>query len=126
MSFDPALVLMEDRPNRQVALQVLERLFHRDKLDVVLPQQRRIVRGEVGAQQIPPFASPHPAQLLAVERVDEHGTLLVHVDLDHAREATLLCSRLYGKRANPDTGSVLKSRGSAPGGVWGSAPTFLC
>jgi hypothetical protein len=64
MGFDPALVLMEDRPNRQVALQVFERLFHGDKLDVLLPQQRGIVLGEVGAQQIAPFASTRLAQLL--------------------------------------------------------------
>ena len=49
---------MEDRPDRQVALEVLERLFDGDELDVVLPQQRGIVLGEVGAQQIAPFASP--------------------------------------------------------------------
>jgi hypothetical protein len=47
MSFDPAFVLMEDRADRQVALQVFERLFHGDELNVVLPQQRGIVLGEI-------------------------------------------------------------------------------
>ena len=55
MRFDPPLVLMEDRPYRQVTLQVLERLLHRDKLDVGLPQQGGIILGEVGPQQIASF-----------------------------------------------------------------------
>ncbi len=32
MGFDPVLVLMEDRPYRQIAFQVFERLFHRNEL----------------------------------------------------------------------------------------------
>ena len=67
MRLDPPLVPMEDRADRQVPLQVFERLFHGDKLDVVLPQQRGIILGEVRAQQIPSFASAHSAQLLPVE-----------------------------------------------------------
>ena len=54
MSLDPALVLMEDRADRQIPLEVFERLLHGGKLDVVLPQQRGIGLGEVRAQQIPP------------------------------------------------------------------------
>ena len=50
--------LVEDGPYRQIALQVLERLFDGDRLGVVLPQQRGIVLGQVGAQQIASFASP--------------------------------------------------------------------
>ena len=42
MSFDPALFLMEDRADRQIAFQVFERFFHRNELGIVLPQQRRI------------------------------------------------------------------------------------
>ena len=61
VGFDPALLLMEDRPYRQVTLQVLERLFHRNELGIVLPQQRGIVLGQVGAQQIASFPSPDPA-----------------------------------------------------------------
>jgi hypothetical protein len=48
MGFDTALVLMEHRTDCQVALQVFERLFHGDELDVVLPQQRGIALGQVG------------------------------------------------------------------------------
>jgi hypothetical protein len=37
VGLDPPLVLMEDRADRQVALEILERLFDGDELDVVLP-----------------------------------------------------------------------------------------
>jgi hypothetical protein len=37
VGFDPPLVLMEDRANRQVAFEIAERLFDGDELDVVLP-----------------------------------------------------------------------------------------
>ena len=55
MGFDPVLILMEDRPYRQISFQVLECLFHRNELGIVLPQQRGVVLGEVGAQQIASF-----------------------------------------------------------------------
>ena len=60
VGFDPLLVLMEDRPDRQIAFQILERLFDGNELGVVLPQQRGIILGEIGAQQIASFASPDP------------------------------------------------------------------
>ena len=84
MSFDSALFLMEDRANRQIAFQILECLFDGNELGIVLPQQRGIVLGEVGPQQIASFAPPDPPQLLAVEGVDEHGAFLVHLDIDQA------------------------------------------
>jgi len=37
VGFDPRLVLMEDRTNRQVAFEIAERLFDGDELCVVLP-----------------------------------------------------------------------------------------
>jgi hypothetical protein len=46
---DPSLVVVEHRADRQVTLQVFERLFHGDELNVVLPQQRGIVLGQAGA-----------------------------------------------------------------------------
>src|ERR1700726_963938 len=57
VGFDPALLVVEDRPYRQIALQVLERLFDGNELRVELPQQRGIVLGQVGAQQVATFAS---------------------------------------------------------------------
>src|SRR6476646_4868447 len=55
VGFDSALVLMEDRPYRQIAFQVLERLLHRNELGIVLPQQRGVVLGGVGTLQIKTF-----------------------------------------------------------------------
>jgi hypothetical protein len=72
------LVLMEDRPYGQIALQVLERLFDGNKLGIVLPQQCGAVLGEVGAQQIASFPPSYLPQLLAVEGVAESGACLVH------------------------------------------------
>jgi len=37
VGFDPLLVLMEDRANRQVAFEIAERFFDGDELDVILP-----------------------------------------------------------------------------------------
>ena len=58
MRFDALFVLMEDRPDRQIALEVLERLFHRDQLEVEAPQLGGIALGQIGAQQIATFAPP--------------------------------------------------------------------
>ena len=52
------LVLMEYGACRQILLQVFECLFHGSELDIMLPQQCGIVLGEIGAQQITPFARP--------------------------------------------------------------------
>jgi hypothetical protein len=94
---------MEDRADRQVAFQIFERFFHRNELGIVLPQQRGIVLGEVGPQQIASFPPPDPPQLLAVEGVDEHGTCLVHLDIDQAP---------CGARAAPSFISI-SSRGTS-------------
>jgi hypothetical protein len=48
---------VEDRAYREVTLQVLERLLDGDKLDVVLPQQGRVIPGQVRAQQIASLAA---------------------------------------------------------------------
>jgi hypothetical protein len=69
----PIFALMNDRPNREVVLQVLERSFHFDERQVELPELRRVARREVGAQQIPALAAAHGSQLLPVE-----GELKVH------------------------------------------------
>jgi len=84
VGFDPALFLMEDWPYRQVAFQIFERLFHGNELGIVLPQQSGIVLREVGPQQIAPFPSPDPPQLLAVEGVGEPGAFLAHLDINQA------------------------------------------
>jgi len=53
---DPALFLVEDRADGEIALEGLEGFLDRDEL---LPEQRRILLGDVGAQQV---ASLAPAQ----------------------------------------------------------------
>ena len=50
------LLLMEDRPNGEITFEILERFFHRDQLEIVAPQLRRVVLAEVGAQQISALA----------------------------------------------------------------------
>ena len=52
VGFDPLLVLVEDRADGEVALEVLEGLFDGDELDIVLPEETWIAVGEFGAQQI--------------------------------------------------------------------------
>jgi hypothetical protein len=49
MGLDPLLVLMEDRADRQVALEIAEGLFDGDELDVVLPELGRIIVGKIGS-----------------------------------------------------------------------------
>ena len=58
---DPVLALMEDRPDGQIVLEFLERLLDLHELHVVAPQDRRILAGQVGTQQIPALAAPLPA-----------------------------------------------------------------
>ena len=84
VGFDSVLVLMEYGAYRQILLQVFECLFHGNELDIVLPQQCGIVLGEIGAQQITPFAAASTSQLLTVECVGERGAFLVHLDIDQA------------------------------------------
>ena len=70
-----ASILVKDRPDGEVALEVPERLLDADELEIQAPQPRRIVVGEIGAQQIPPFAPPGSAQLGAIEAVAERGAI---------------------------------------------------
>jgi hypothetical protein len=57
------------------AFEVPERLFDADELEVQAPQPRRIIVGEIGAQQIPPLAPPGLAQLGAIKAVAERGAI---------------------------------------------------
>src|ERR1700688_1498555 len=75
---------MGDRPYRQISFQVFECLFDGNELGIVLPQQRGVVLGEVGAQQIASFPPSDLPQLLTVEGVTEPGARLVHRDVDQA------------------------------------------
>ena len=80
--FNSTLVLVEDRTDCQVAFEIAEGFFDGDELDVVLPQLGGIVAGKIGAQQITAFAPPRLSQLFAIEREDEAGVFLIHLDID--------------------------------------------
>ena len=82
MRLDAPLVLVEDRPDGEVAFEVLEGLLHPDELEIIVPQLGRIVFGEVGAQEISSLAAAGPAQLRVVEPVAEGGALGRHLDGD--------------------------------------------
>ncbi len=64
VGLDPLLILMEDRSDGEIALEVLERLLDRGELQIVAPQLGGIVLGEVGAQQIAALTAARAAQLV--------------------------------------------------------------
>src|SRR5919112_2033778 len=82
MSLDAPLLLVKDRPDRKIALEVHEGLFDLDKLEIVTPQHGGIGLGKVAAQQVTPLPPPDLPQLLAVEGVGEHRAFRVHLDGD--------------------------------------------
>ena len=61
VGLDALFGLVEDRPDGQVVLDLLEGLLDLGELDVERPQARAL-RREVGAQQVAAFASAHLAQ----------------------------------------------------------------
>jgi hypothetical protein len=69
--FHALFSLMKDRPDGQIALEVLKRLFHRHQLQVEAPELGRIGLGQVGAQQIAAFAPPHATELLPAQAITE-------------------------------------------------------
>ena len=52
MRLDAMLSLMEDRPDRQIALESFEGLLDRHQTQVILPQFGWVRLGEIGAQQV--------------------------------------------------------------------------
>jgi hypothetical protein len=68
---DAVLKLMEDGPQLQIVLEVLEGGLDLDQLDIELPQLGRRTAVQVAAQQVAAFALACLAQLGAVERVGE-------------------------------------------------------
>ena len=84
MRFDPGLVLMEDRPDGEVALKILEGFFDADEQQVQIPQLGGVVFGEIGAQEIAPLAPARPLQPIAVEVVGKGDALRRYRDDDQA------------------------------------------
>ena len=62
MRLDPLLALMEDGTDREVVLELLERLLDLDELHVKAPQGGGVLGDHVGSQQIAALAAADPAQ----------------------------------------------------------------
>src|SRR5258705_13858424 len=84
MRFDPGLVLMEDRPDGEVALKVLEGFLDADEQQVQIPQLGGIVFGEIGAEKITPLAPAGPSQSIAGGAVGKGDPLRPYRDEDQA------------------------------------------
>src|ERR671914_1032449 len=54
--FNARLLLVVNRPDRQIIFELFEGLFDLGQLDVVLPQLSRVLSAEIRAQQVMPFA----------------------------------------------------------------------
>src|SRR5215472_11001590 len=52
----PNLELVKDRPDCQIAFEVLERLLDRHQQQIMAPQLGRVLFDEIRAQQVPAFA----------------------------------------------------------------------
>ena len=62
MGLDPLFALMEDGPDREVVLELLEGLLDLDELHVQAPEGGGVLAGHVGSQQIAALAAAYPAQ----------------------------------------------------------------
>jgi hypothetical protein len=77
---DAWLVLVVNWPDRQIAFEIRERFLDLRELDLVTPQLGRVAAGEIGAQQITAFATPHLFELVAAEPASEVRALIVHLE----------------------------------------------
>src|SRR5580693_3079575 len=75
------LALVKDRPDREIAFEVLERLLDRNQQQIMAPQLGGVFLDQVGAQQIAAFARSGLPQLFAIEAIAERSA--VSGDLDH-------------------------------------------
>src|SRR3977135_1255907 len=66
---DAGLELVKDRPDREIAFEVLERLLDRNQQQIMAPQLGGVFLDEIGAQQIPTFARAGLPQLVAIEAI---------------------------------------------------------
>src|SRR4051794_25417025 len=72
---DAGLEPVKDRPDREIALEVLERLLDRNQQLIMAPQLGRVFLDEFGAQQIRAFARAGLPQLVAIEAIPECGAV---------------------------------------------------
>src|SRR3979490_725864 len=90
MRLDSMLDLMQEPPQPEIVFQVFERSLDFGQLNVELPEIGGIAISEIGAQQIAPFTSAHPAQLLAGEVERARSPVGGDIDVDQPpRRASL-------------------------------------
>jgi hypothetical protein len=77
VGLDPVLVMVVDRTDRQVVLQLLEGLLDLSELHIEGPQLSRIVGHQVGAQQVTPLAPAHLPQFAPVKAIHQSSRLLL-------------------------------------------------
>jgi hypothetical protein len=82
--FDANLELVKDRPDRDVALEVLERFLDRNQQQIMAPQLGWVFLDEVGAQQIAAFARAGLPKLVAIEAIAEGGGVCGNLDYRQA------------------------------------------
>ena len=93
MSLDALLVVMEDRADGEVALEGFERFFDGYELNVVAPEFRGIVVGQIGPQQITPFAASDLSELFAIERKGQLAGFVIDFGLDETPDGGCLGAR---------------------------------
>jgi hypothetical protein len=106
VGLDALLVVVENGTDREVPFQRFEGFLHRDELNVVLLEFGRIVVGQIGPQQLTPFAASDLSQLLAIERKGQFAGFFV--DVRDARRRGPWSARLRASstfpRARPPSG----------------------
>src|SRR5215510_3837633 len=93
IGLDARLELVKDRPDGQIAFEVLERLLDRHQQQVMAPQLGRVLFDEVGAQQIPAFAQSCLPEFVAIEPITEGGAVCSNLDRDQAPGGAGLIAR---------------------------------
>src|SRR3979490_889764 len=84
MRLDAGLGLVKDRPDGEVALEVLERLLDRDQQQVMAPRLGGVFLDEVVRQKIAAFARSFLPQLIAIEPIAECGAVCGDLDYRQA------------------------------------------
>src|SRR5947209_20540962 len=92
---DARLELVKDRPDRHVALEVLERLLDRHQQQIMAPQLSGVFLEEIGAQQIPALAQSWLAEFVAIEAIAESGVLCGNLDREQAAGAAGPCAACF-------------------------------
>ena len=94
MGLDARLALVKDRPDCEIAFEVLERLLDRHQQQVMAPQLGWVFLDEIGAQQIATFARSCLPQFGAIEPIAERSAVCGDRDHDQAPGCTglIACS----------------------------------